>query len=135
MFEKPEGGTRRSVYGYIDRQDLPNLLRVFDYASPDQSAAKRTNTTVPQQSLFLLNSPFACRQARELAKSVDKQRMNDREFVHALYARLFPREAGNEELQITLRFLKLADQIENGLTPREQLAQLLLLTNEFCHVD
>ncbi len=28
---------RRAVYGYIDRQDLPGLYRVFDLASPDQS--------------------------------------------------------------------------------------------------
>ena len=27
---------RRSVYGLIDRQNLPGLLRVFDFANPDR---------------------------------------------------------------------------------------------------
>ena len=27
--------TRRTVYGYIDRQNLPNFFRTFDFASPD----------------------------------------------------------------------------------------------------
>ena len=49
---------RRAVYGFIDRQDLPNLFRVFDFASPDQSADRRPRTSVPQQSLYLMNSPL-----------------------------------------------------------------------------
>ncbi|HUE72006.1 MAG TPA: PSD1 and planctomycete cytochrome C domain-containing protein, partial [Pirellulaceae bacterium] len=43
---------RRAVYGFIDRQDLPNFYRVFDIASPDQSSPRRPQTTVPQQALF-----------------------------------------------------------------------------------
>ncbi len=58
---------RRSVYAVIDRQDLPNLLRAFDFASPDQSAARRSETTVPQQALFLMNSPFMLDLAAALA--------------------------------------------------------------------
>ena len=58
---------RRALYGKIDRQDLPNLLRVFDFASPDQSSAGRSRTTVPQQALFLLNAPFVVEQAQALA--------------------------------------------------------------------
>src|SRR5439155_21163512 len=49
---------RRGVYGFIDRQDLPNLYRVFDLASPDSSSPRRPRTTVPQQALFFMNSPF-----------------------------------------------------------------------------
>ena len=56
--------SRRAVYGFIDRQDLPNLFRVFDIASPDQSSPRRPRTTVPQQALFLMNSPFVVEQAK-----------------------------------------------------------------------
>src|SRR5262249_42157850 len=31
----PPFSTRRSVYGFIDRQNLPGLFRTFDFASPD----------------------------------------------------------------------------------------------------
>ena len=63
--------TRRTVYGLVDRQSLPGLYRAFDFASPDQSAERRPMTTVPQQALFGLNSPFMVEQAKALAARVD----------------------------------------------------------------
>lgn len=58
---------RRTLYGFIDRQNLPGLFRAFDFASPDQHAPRRFQTTVPQQALFALNNPFVVRQAEALA--------------------------------------------------------------------
>ncbi|MEY2881176.1 MAG: hypothetical protein RLZZ15_3556, partial [Verrucomicrobiota bacterium] len=58
---------RRTVYGFIDRQNLPGMFRVFDYPNPDASSPQRFATTVPQQALFMMNSPFAVEQARALA--------------------------------------------------------------------
>ncbi|HJT77545.1 MAG TPA: PSD1 and planctomycete cytochrome C domain-containing protein, partial [Gemmataceae bacterium] len=58
---------RRTVYGMVDRQNLPALFRAFDFASPDQSAERRPQTTVPQQALFGMNAPFVIEQARALA--------------------------------------------------------------------
>ena len=52
------------MYGFIDRQNLPGLFRTFDFASPDTSTPQRYTTTVPQQALFLMNSPFVVEQAR-----------------------------------------------------------------------
>lgn len=133
MFRDPNGGSRRSVYGYIDRQDLPNLLRVFDFAGPDQSAATRASTTVPQQALFMLNSRFVLRLARELVDSISEA--EDDRFISAAYQRLFSRLPTVEERRIAIDFL--TSDVDSGakLSNREQFAQLLLLTNEFCHVD
>ena len=58
---------RRSVYGFIERGRIPALLNAFDFASPDQHAPLRYVTTVPQQALFFLNSPFVAEQASALA--------------------------------------------------------------------
>ena len=58
---------RRTLYGLIDRQNLPNLFRTFDFASPDTHSPQRFTTTVPQQALFLMNSPFLRDQVRSLA--------------------------------------------------------------------
>lgn len=58
---------RRTVYGFIDRQNLPGMFRTFDLPNPDVSSAQRFSTTVPQQALFLLNSPFALEMARAAA--------------------------------------------------------------------
>jgi cytochrome c553 len=62
----PNPSRRRAVYGRIDRQNLEEIFRTFDLPSPNVSAIGRTNTLVPQQGLFLLNSGFANERAAEL---------------------------------------------------------------------
>jgi hypothetical protein len=59
--------TRRAVYGFVERQNLPAFFRTFDFANPNTPAASRPQTASPQQALYFLNSPFAIEQARELA--------------------------------------------------------------------
>ncbi|MBL9203420.1 MAG: PSD1 domain-containing protein, partial [Opitutaceae bacterium] len=59
---------RRTIYGFIDRQNLPGVFRTFDFPNPDVSSAQRFATTVPQQALFMLNSPFVQEQARALMR-------------------------------------------------------------------
>jgi hypothetical protein len=52
------GTPRRTIYGHIDRQNLPAFFRTFDFANPDYHVPKRNQTTTPQQSLWMLNHPF-----------------------------------------------------------------------------
>src|SRR5439155_2347635 len=66
--------TRRTLYGLIDRQNLPAVFRTFDFANPDTSNQGRFRTTVPQQGLFLMNSPFVIEQARSLAQRPEAKR-------------------------------------------------------------
>ncbi len=61
---------RRSIYGLIDRQFLPGVLRVFDFANPDLHTPQRSETTVPQQALFVLNNEFTATIARQLEKQI-----------------------------------------------------------------
>jgi len=65
LWQKPYP-TRRTIYGYIDRQDLPGIFGVFDFANPDVTIDQRPRTTVPQQALFAMNSPFVQEQTRKL---------------------------------------------------------------------
>ena len=136
---------RRAVYGFIDRQDLPSLFRVFDLASPDASTPKRAETTVPQQALFLMNGPFIVEQARHLAARHDLQRADgDAERIHLLYRHLFGRKATAAELRKATAFLADQPRVPVGpdfaalpapLTAWEQYVHVLLLTNEFVFVD
>jgi hypothetical protein len=93
---------RRTIYGYIDRQNLPGLFRNFDFASPDSTSPQRYQTTVPQQALFLLNSPFAVEQARRLAARASAGQ------VQSLYRLAYGRSATPEEVQLGGRFLQSA---------------------------
>src|SRR6185436_13838498 len=58
---------RRAVYAKVSRLELGKLLRLFDFPDPHLSSERRTDTTLPQQSLFLLNSPFMIERAKALA--------------------------------------------------------------------
>ena len=136
---KNAASRRRSIYGLVDRQDLPNLLRAFDFASPDQSAAKRPETTVPQQALFLMNSPFVIEQANALvARPAIATKTEPRERIAAMYRQLFYRSPTEEEITIGQDFIAAAQANKSPadkLAPWSQYAQLLLFSNEFMFVD
>jgi cytochrome c553 len=93
---------RRTLYGFIDRQNLPLTLRNFDFASPDTHAPSRFVTSVPQQTLFLRNSPFAIELARTLAART-------RGDLPQLFRLVYGREPTAEERALAERFLAEAD--------------------------
>jgi mono/diheme cytochrome c family protein len=128
---------RRTVYGFIDRQNLPGLFRTFDFANPDTTSPQRHETTVPQQALFLMNSPFVLEQARRLAarpEVMSQPRPEGR--IRALYRLAYAREPEADEVTLGLRFLEAAAREPGGnLDPWQRYAQVLLLANEFCFLD
>src|SRR5207237_9549072 len=98
---------RRTVYGFVERQNLPGVFRTFDFASPDATSPQRFTTTVPQQALFLMNSPFAVQQARGLAERAEiKSCASAEERVRRLYALAYQRPPDPEELKLALRFVE-----------------------------
>jgi mono/diheme cytochrome c family protein len=133
---------RRTVYGFIDRQNLPGLFRTFDFASPDASTPQRYTTTVPQQALFLMNSPFVIEQARHFLQRPDvAEQTKDEAKIKRMYQLAYGRAAEADEIEMGLRFLaearKNADAKKAALPlpAWEQYAQVLLLSNEFAFVD
>jgi hypothetical protein len=121
--------TRRTVYGFIERQNLPGFFRTFDFASPDISTGRRYDTTVPQQSLYMMNSPFVIEQAKHLAALAqksspgpvvrDQKVQNPKSKIQSvdprirfLYRRLYGREPTTEEAAIGQHF------VQRAVTPR-----------------
>jgi mono/diheme cytochrome c family protein len=92
---------RRTLYGFIDRLNLPNLHRSFDFTGADAHLPQRFTTIVPQQALFLLNSPFLARQARALLSRVPER--PDR--VVGLYRLVHGRAPSPRELALARDFL------------------------------
>ena len=129
------GSPRRSIYGFIDRQNLPGLFRTFDLASPDSSTPRRHATTVPQQSLFLMNSPMVQHMARQfVARAEVQEQPSDEARVAAMIRLAYARPAEPEEIELGLQFIRSADA-GAGLNGWQQYAQVLLLANEFSFVD
>jgi hypothetical protein len=127
---------RRSLYGFIDRQNLPGLFRTFDLASPDTSTPQRYSTTVPQQALFLMNGPFVIEQAKSLSARPDVvAQKTDEARIDRLYRLAYGRPADADEVALGLSFVRGLEVNSGGLTPWEQYAQVVLLANEFAFVD
>jgi mono/diheme cytochrome c family protein len=128
---------RRTLYGFIDRQNLPGLFRTFDFASPDTTSSQRHETTVPQQALFLMNSPFVLQQAKSLAARPEvRSQAQPEQRIRALYRLAYAREPDADEVTLGLRFLEAAAREPGGqLDPWQRYAQVLLLANEFVFVD
>src|SRR5206468_10580968 len=83
---------RRSVYGYIDRGNLPELMQSFDFSDPDMPNSKRATTVVPQQALFLMNNAMAVDVARRLiARPEIAKSLNDDDKVRWLYRIIYQR--------------------------------------------
>jgi mono/diheme cytochrome c family protein len=152
-----EEANRRALYAYIDREDVPGLLATFDLPSPDASQAIRSKTTVPQQALFLLNSPFLVRQAQAIAEKTSEAE-SDSERVRSVYRRILTRDPDEGETAMALAFVgsgRCKEPISPSVPPAKksgskrskesiktipcdpwgQFAQVLLLSNEFAYVD
>jgi len=136
----PAPSPRRTVYAFIDRQNLPGVFRTFDFASPDTHSPKRPKTTVPQQALYLLNNAFV----QEVAAAT-VQRVADAEPVDArvtqLYRLILAREPTRDELQWGREFVAATSTAE-PVSPDgqswgvwERYAQTLMLTNDFMFLD
>jgi hypothetical protein len=98
-----DGGTRRTLYAHIDRQNLPNLFRTFDFASPDEHVAERPQTLVPQQALFLMNSPMVAEIAGSLVGSLSAADTDTR--VTELYRKILGRTPTSNELEAARLFV------------------------------
>ena len=99
--------TRRTIYGFIDRQNLPGLFRTFDFASPDTTSPQRFDTTVPQQALFLMNSPFVIQEAQQLVERAEFKNLNrDEERIQFLYEAAYQRAPESGDVRVAKTFLQ-----------------------------
>ena len=99
---------RRSVYGKIDRQFLPSVLNVFDFANPEMHAPKRYQTNVPQQALFLMNSKFAIDRAKALSRRVfdNYEGVDVKDKIIAFYKYAYARYPNKEEINKSVQFIE-----------------------------
>jgi hypothetical protein len=113
------------VYAYIDRLDLPDLLSQFDIAAPEQPNTKRTTTIVPQQALFLLNSPFVATVVHnivkrpEIVQAVAVERDTNKG-VSAIFRILFQRLPTPDEREMAINFLVRENKMQAEVVKQTQ---------------
>ena len=130
-----KAAVRRTVYGFVDRQNLDPAYRTFDFATPDATNPQRFVTIVPQQGLFLLNHSFSLEQAKLAAARPEVGAApDDGARIDRLYALLFARKPTDDEANLGKRFLS-DKSAAAGASTLERYVHALLLTNEFTYVD
>jgi hypothetical protein len=114
---------RRSVYGYIDRSAVPDLLNQFDMASALEPNTKRTVSIVPQQALFLMNSPFSIAVAKSVANRPEvvqafkgtEPNLRDRATIRAIFQIVLQRTPTRQEYEMALQFVREESKLQESV--------------------
>jgi len=129
-------GNRRTLYATIsrngDRHASDEFLRLFDFPTPRSTSETRAVSTVPQQYLFMMNSPFMQARARGLAARLDGGAEGNESRIAQAYELLYGRPPTATEMSLGLDFIDGAAAAD----PRwEAYAQALLSAHEFRQIQ
>jgi hypothetical protein len=139
--EKQPGAHRRSIYLQQRRTQVLTMLELFDAPSIVATCGTRTTSTVPLQSLAMLNSQFARLRASELSRRLDREAGNDTQRRISLAFRLTAgREPTPEALSASKRFVAAQRTVYEKEKDCDHLAwadfcQMLLASNAFLYVE
>ena len=98
--------TRRAVYAFIDRRNPAEILTQFNFPNPSVPTGKRFLTQVPQQQLFLMNSPLVIETARKLVHNEEfASQTTDELRVALLYIAVFQRPPTPAETSLCIRYV------------------------------
>jgi hypothetical protein len=127
---------KRTVYGKIARTAPDRMLTLFDFPDPTISGDQRSQTNVPTQGLFFMNSDMMWQNAGLVAQRLSKEEEADVDWTRQAYRLLFGREPSEAEIQRALKFLDAAAKDSGGRKAAwRQYAQALLSSGEFTYIN
>lgn len=139
----PEIRFRRTIYLPVKRKSAFNavdILDVFDFPDTNECRGARAVTTVPNQTLYLLNSPFMEEETKAVAERLINEGRDGVARIRLLYELALGRPASSAEVDRGLVFVKefqqklgeVEEPPENpDLEVWARLAQAVLVSNEF----
>lgn len=123
---------RRTAYAYIDRANMPDVMMQFDMSNPTEPNTKRTSTIVPQQALFLMNSPLVANivqnisRRQEMVDAVKLEKNTDKGIITA-FRIVLQRTPTASERKFALDFLlkesKEQENVKEAMSPLAKEAQ------------
>jgi hypothetical protein len=125
-----QNGTRRSVYLPQRRNSLPAFLTTFDAPKPFTTVGRRDSTTVPAQSLTLLNDPNVLKLAKLWSERVSKEGGTLTQQIQRLFEIGLNRPASAQELQQAQELL----QTQESGADLSSLAHALFNLKEFIYL-
>lgn len=127
--------TKRSVYIPVFRNQLHEIFGAFDFANPNFVMGKRSQSNIPTQALFLMNSPFMHEESTAAAgRLFEETYANNTERLRAAYRRVLCREPNSEEIALTLEYLETEEAASDVLTAWSGLMRSLFSCVDFQYV-
>lgn len=132
-----EASTRRSVYLPIVRTNVYQMFSLFDFPNPAFPTGNRNTTTVPTQSLLMMNHEWVSEIAEKMAARLFEQSSHDVARVKYAYRLAFARLATSNEVQSALDFISEFCDSEGASREAAWIAfcHLVLLSNEMINVN
>jgi len=118
----------RTAYGFVSRRKLDTVMGLFDFPNPNNTSDTRTETNVPLQRLFFLNSEFVQAESKALVARVEAI-PDDAGKIERAYRLVFQRSPSAEERKLAEEYLAAPD---GGW---QRYAQVLLSSNEFSFIE
>lgn len=134
------GAQRRSIYLQQRRSQVLSLLQVFDAPSIVFNSTRRPRSTMPLQSLSLLNSEFARTRAQHLAERLARDHASEPDRLQSAMLLTSGRPPSTEELAALTKFLDTQVREYEGIHDARQrawsdLCQMLLAGNAFLYLE
>jgi hypothetical protein len=125
---------RRGVYQYIRREALDHMMIMFDAPEPSRTQGDRETSSVPGQSLLMLNSTLVHEQATAWAAKDMKLRKgySTEQRIEHLFATALGRQPSAQEVQSLVEFID--DQAEAYALPPAARGSDQRLWTDLCHV-
>jgi hypothetical protein len=96
----------RTIYGYLKRDSISGAAKAFDFPAAEITCESRSKTIVPQQGLFLMNSPFMLRSSRMI---VGPLKGNTKAKIDEIFKRVYGRAPKSKEMKFSQDFLAQAN--------------------------
>ena len=138
---------RRSLYIQVRRSRPLAVLEPFDLPELAPNCTKRPSSTVPTQSLELLNSDFVTAQSRFFAVKLTKQSQDIEHQVSQAWRTAFGKEIADEEKEEAISFVTEMQEVLTKEYESRQLnddpiidavavfCQALLSSNQFLYIE
>ena len=151
---------RRAIYVPVIRNAIYPMFATFDYADSSVPIPHRASTTIPSQSLFMMNSRLVLDNVERFAKSLLRRTdLDEQARIETAYIKAYAREPEPVELRRAIAFLnqmrqsrlesnaELDDTKQSDTEPSNtklsdtelyawtHLCQVILEASEFIHIN
>jgi hypothetical protein len=108
---------------------------VFDAPSIVFNSTRRARSTMPLQSLSLLNADFVVARSKGLSGHLQRDFASDSDRIQQLFLLTTGHDASEDDISISLKFLKAGSEAKDANAAWMGLSHALMVGNAALYVD